>query len=614
MLREDIVHLNDKERIIQPLIYRQIYADENPLTYLSHIASQNKCERVSWLIDADQHVRFHLSYSQVVAMLRLSLWNENSIDSETEKLFSLPSVFLDKSYIKFCPSCLREEPYYRMCWQLKTSLICLKHHEYLQELCPACLQFISFDVRENGICDCGFNLLKSPSINANKSSMNLQYFIDNMENENLFMFPRGHISSLTLEQRIQFILKLDRWELSHLRAQGILKKNKNTSINSLKIIAETFFSTEEKFSHFLLELKNRPYIAQKISYFVVFYRSFFTDFSASAFKIYRKWIEEFILKHLDISITHRNTLFSRSTIAKYPWITMKAASKKTGIPISGLRRAIIDKRLVMTELEKEKRIYKLIYLPSVLSLKQSLKDLMNFDEAKKYLGITKKQLYELLNNGIFKNVVKPQQGYNSEWSISKKYLDKLIKDLSKMSLESGVEGITLADAMKVICGRITDAFYSLLVAILDCEVGITFIETGGDCSLKNVRVCPISLDSWIARLTKKQNYITIMELSTYLGINQESAYQLVNKGLIEHERVDRNRFISKKNLIAFEGKYILLSHYAKKYQTSSKYLINFLADKGVFPIDSDWDIKLRQRVYLKTTDVLTHLHDGGLVS
>lgn len=89
----------------------------------------------------------------------------------------------------------------------------------------------------------------------------------------------------------------------------------------------------------------------------------------------------------------------------------------------------------------------------------------------------------------------------------------------------------------------------------------------------------------------------VPKLAKQLGINQESAYQLVNFGLIEYDFIDNTRLISQKHVNDFNLKYIILSQHAKKLSTSSGYLVKRLAERGIFPVDYTWNRKLRQKLY-----------------
>lgn len=65
---------------------------------------------------------------------------------------------------RWCPLCLEEQFYYRLCWQLNDLLICPIHHVYLIDRCPRCSQVTSVMSARSyfGHCDhCRFPLLCS---------------------------------------------------------------------------------------------------------------------------------------------------------------------------------------------------------------------------------------------------------------------------------------------------------------------------------------------------------------------------------------------------------------------------------------------------------------------
>lgn len=95
-------------------------------------------------------------------------------------------------------------------------------------------------------------------------------------------------------------------------------------------------------------------------------------------------------------------------------------------------------------------------------------------------------------------------------------------------------------------------------------------------------------------------YFTVPELAIYWGIHQEFAYQLVNMGLLGYEVQGRTRYIRDMHVELFSSKYTILTHFIKEQRKHTKTLsIDLKSIKKKKTIDHDWEIKLRQRVYLK---------------
>jgi len=89
-------------------------------------------------------------------------------------------------------------------------------------------------------------------------------------------------------------------------------------------------------------------------------------------------------------------------------------------------------------------------------------------------------------------------------------------------------------------------------------------------------------------------------LPKYMGIHQEFAYQLVHAGLLEALNSDKRlgQLINRQAINQFCSKYVLLRDLAREAGKSSSSVMRDLAFRGIRPVDIDWELPLRQKVYL----------------
>lgn len=608
MYQEAIVKSENDFSLVKPLISFPPYPDENPIGYLIRLAYANRYGSLHWMILSNNGRAIYMNYMNTYHLIENSVWSQGYLNEEIKAVITLPTRLLNRSELKFCASCLKEAKYYRISWQLRSSLVCLKHQEFLIEQCPECLNQVDFTIGRMGFCSCGYDLSMSKTKKADLSSLNLQNFVEGIHTKQMIAFHPQDLVDLSLNDRLTFIIKLVRWSIEHVEGRLLYDERMKLSYSGLKAVAEVFFSTKKEFHSYLSELKNidnySP-VPYRLSGFILFYRSFFTTFESSAYRIYREWIEQFVLVNWDQSLTHRQSLFSKKIIRGYPWITIENASKQSDIPPSILRRAIIEKRLISTVHQKDKRRYTLVYRPNLSALKKHVNDMFSFTEARNYLGSTKKQLYELLENNFIPKVIPPRENYCPTWLIPRESLENIVYQLYEVSNKLQVFNLSFGDATRIICGRTPDAFLHLLHAILNGEITISYsfreLDLKRHKQLHDFAICQVSLESWIKLQLDNPNYMTIPKLAKQLGINQESAYQLVNFGLIEYVAIDNIRFISQKHLDDFNEKYLLLSCYAKERNSSSRYLMRLLSERGIFPVDQVWSRKLRIKVYIKSS-------------
>ena len=243
-------------------------------------------------------------------------------------------------------------------------------------------------------------------------------------------------------------------------------------------IAGVFFAKEQDFHDYLSELSalriiNLPKAVDNI--FVVFYRCFYRRFHPEVFIIYKQWIEKFIFQKWNKPISHRNSFFSEQLVENHPWITIGKACKNMRLVPSHLYRAIEDGYLLSVNYKKSQNLYTLVYRPNLYAIQDYLSEITSFSKAKVLLGITKKQLYELLENGFFSEAISPQQNKQNAWVIPRKELLSLIDRFHQVKIKSDSVGITMGEAMRIICGRIPLAFVSLVKAILSKKVVIYYL-------------------------------------------------------------------------------------------------------------------------------------------
>ena len=72
-------------------------------------------------------------------------------------------------------------------------------------------------------------------------------------------------------------------------------------------------------------------------------------------------------------------------------------------------------------------------------------------------------------------------------------------------------------------------------------------------------------------------------------------------GLIQYEMDGKTRYIRDTHIAEFQFKYTILAHFCRDNGHSSRVLITLLERLGENPIDINWNVKLRQKVYRKET-------------
>lgn len=178
------------------------------------------------------------------------------------------------------------------------------------------------------------------------------------------------------------------------------------------------------------------------------------------------------------------------------------------------------------------------------------------------------------------------------------------RDIKQITRINQLEGstITIAKAMRVIGNKIEQPLPKLIKAILNKELAVTNIKRKPDNrNIRSLAIANGAFKEWIKRTIKPNNYLSIPQLAKLLTINQESAYQLVNMEIINFY-VDNNssqKLIKTTDLETFKARYVFLAGLSKTIKIGGRTLIEYLASREIFPIDYQWQLKLRHKIYYR---------------
>lgn len=264
-----------------------------------------------------------------------------------------------------------------------------------------------------------------------------------------------------------------------------------------------------------------------------------------------------------------------------------------------LKKAIKEKQVISVTDKKENRIFTLVYAESIKLQLDKLRNIIGFEEAQQLLGITKAQFYQLISAYHFLDAKSPEDDY-LKWQFSKESIARYLQALFKNKTPIKEETITVAEAMRIIGARVRPALPKLLSSIRNGNISV-MVQRDQHKNIKSLRVSRKELKQWIINNDDMKDYLTIHQVAKRLNINQELAYQLVNKGLITH-RLDNNstkRLVSETFLELFDDEYIFLTGIAKATKIGSRTLMTYLAEKEIYPVDHKDDKKLRLKVFYK---------------
>lgn len=598
--------------LICPPIRTSGYPDENPIGYLIRLAKQNSYTTYRWLLDGNgiETVDYEKLYQTFIG----ADWTgfKNAEQRELAQICALPNIHLNSTRLRYCPLCLQEANYWRIGWQLKLSAVCVRHRVWLQDLCPQCQKPYSFVSTGKKGCQCLEYLTAAELEPAVESVVELQRFLEQGIEQNHFeLFDATQ--SLPLRRRSEWLVFLMSW----LTLEEDADKPSRQSFQHLADIrsraersADALCLGQEGFWRYLqtIHLAGASSLGIQQKRLVCFYRQCFKEFPEPAFHRLREIVEHYATMNLIRDITEKHTLFGPNAKKTQHWYSFSKACKAYDLAPSELNRAIVDKHVrAHYDRTNEKYTKCAIYRPDLEKILPHLNELVTARDAMEILGVTKAQFVQLQNNGSFKFEATPREGYCSTWKYSKFELETLMETINRSAAPPSEDCILLSQILQNrIHGTIEMPFLHVYKGIVSGQLIVRKLDD------KPRKLREFWLDKrefcyWLSQLQPKTDSITITEAAKVLGINEEFAYQLVNRGYLQHKLDSRNaKMIFPDHVNRFRQEFVILSTLSEKSKYSSSRIIEILDGDDIYPVDHNQPEKLRQRLYARADVLLSN--------
>lgn len=150
-------------------------------------------------------------------------------------------------------------------------------------------------------------------------------------------------------------------------------------------------------------------------------------------------------------------------------------------------------------------------------------------------------------------------------------------------------------------------FLQLIKAILSGQL----VVRKPDPQILKIRALSIDGEEfmrWLNNLRPTPEYVSVIEASKLLGVNEEFTYQLVNRGYLHHKIDSRNaKVIFPDHIRQFKQEYVILSKLSEESEISSAKIVGILEPLEIFPVDHNNSYKLRQKLYTRADILKTSL-------
>lgn len=390
---------------------------ESPRWLLSRLSKKGRSTRCyaglqSILNKADEQMR----------LLRGPIANLSQLNAPDPG--KLPIRYWNTRKPRFCPCCLAESAHWKASWDLVFVVVCEKHGLLLLDQCPQCQKPLSWDRPHLTKCTCGFDLPQATAETAPEAAVQLAREIE-------FRLTAGTLAcagtieilhALDLESFLRLV-----WLLGAYSRNAHHKPQKIAGLETIEVAGDMVEQAMSVLSnwpvgfHRLLEdIASRHPISSsgnKLSAsFGSFYRAIYKTFKAPEFDFLRAGFEGYVREHWSGQLAGRNRRLPASLRTQHEWVSIAEAVRLLKMRKEKVK-TFIEAGVLVGQLHETRvgRKMGVVRRDSLKALLEGKKNWISLKEARHLLGISRRQAYALLDQGVLKPTSGPTVDGQTLW-------------------------------------------------------------------------------------------------------------------------------------------------------------------------------------------------------
>jgi hypothetical protein len=335
------------------------------------------------------------------------------------------------------------------------------------------------------------------------------------------------------------------------------------------------------------------------------YQVLYRDLASPCFQFLRDAFEAYLNEHWFGLLAKRNRRLRMSTVAQHPRQSLRAVATNAGTgksvimhlasvgAIDGTATALASGRTTWAFPDAAQ-----------LQVKELLSDSMNFSDARKRLGLSKRRMHELIDAKLLRAWVDRHNAQSATWLLRKADVLALAQIGRACALdipEMRQQTVSLQQVLKT--WKLEPGEFPAIVRAAKSGV-LRFVrqpvERGRLCDLL---LGSFELDGWIkAGRPQLELFLSVDSAATKLGLKQQVAYDLVRNGLLAtvhgNTGARRGRRVPVKAIEDFGATYVSLADIAKKRGVGAR---RALAELSATPICGPTIDGTRQYFYRRSS-------------
>jgi hypothetical protein len=607
------LRLSEENGYETPYIIFQLAGLKSYLLYTSTLSCRDIIGKLS---------KFAILANLSVSALKNMLYQSDSNEADPKYFYlntaQVPKHMVNLKRPKICTSCIRELGYVKRIWDLTPVTACPRHKELLLDKCPNCGNRIIWNRSAVSVCRCGCDWRDSKAIGISEDEARLSQRIYELCQENRMSVSRPSTGSNPLYELdfealiyIVFFIAGQQKGISDTKGRMLATSFNNAELHfSLTKAFEVFDEWPQNFNKFLgfLRTQKRETIRQTglQKDFGTFYYYIYRKFPEQSFNFVRSAFETYLTEEWDGGyIVHGRLKKINSECNTY--MTKENATRVLNTADVEIQKLVDNGTLKAVIRNKGKNRLFLIKREDVQALKQERSAFLNLAETAKKLGIRTKVVPDLVENGCFEVLGRPETDQSKCWKVEKRaieiFIDRIESKIEKTHKSGYKNALSLKKAANSL-GRLSLGIGHLLKAVLDGD-----IQPCGTMPKKGIgglQFFKKDIKALVKKLcdNQKQGLFSIVEVANLMGVNMDDLGLMIKKGIIPTEIVKNGRRsftrITQKSIDEFNRIYIRSGVLARSLNYSWRDLPGLLESKGILPVLGRKEERRGSYLYRKT--------------
>lgn len=509
---------------------------------------------------------------------------------------------------RWCPSCLGNQGYGRVGWELLFADACAGCGNWLVDLCHQCGAPVTWHRPSMMRCRCDAALCAAPSRPAPPAvvrlSQSLEQLIRGLQDTEI-----PQVGNLSPPQCSKLVRLLGTYGFpQHMRAPQKIASAEALDVSwTVSTVAAEVLATWPTGLHHLLDRHSKQAAGQASAgrltgVFGGFYRALYRAFNDPEFDWLRSAFENYIADSWSGAMGRRNLRMPDSLWSKLSWVPLSAAVTRTG---QSKRRLtdLIDKNEIQAarRTTASGREFVMVRQADIQALVRSSTNDMCLAEASSYLGVKRQRLSRLLPSLCPE--ARKSTLHGTPWLIPKVWVSKWTAKLDELTDHNTIPSWAMSLDQLLRYGPLDD--HRVCTLLRDVEVGL-FKPIGRLTTSTGLAGLLFNRVQLLEKYGGQTSAIlSIPDTAARMGVKQEVAYALATLGLLEVETYTCGRRqakgVSDRTLEKFYQSYVFAASLAKSLGRSSRAVIAALSSEGIDPVAGPSLGNCRQAVYLRAS-------------